>query len=137
MRSLYLLPAVLLCCSCQKSKEETPPFATAEMEAVVMDLELAAGYVLTPGMPNPDSSLESFREIIFKKHGLTEDQYESYLKWYYEHPAALDSVYTHVNRKLEALEIPETKVRNTEPKIQDQGSKTQDPKSRIQSPKSN
>ena len=101
MRRLCQVLVACLLLSCNKYQDEHPPYAPAQMEAVVMDVELADAYTLSLGMQTHDSAIKAFREIIFKKHGLSEQTYQEYLNWYYQHPAALDSVYTHVKVKLE------------------------------------
>lgn len=103
MRRICQVFALCLLVSCKKYQTDEPPLPPSEMEAVVTDLELADAYALSAGIPAHDSARKAFREIVFKKHELTDEAYQDYLNWYYQHPAALDSVYTHVKVKLENL----------------------------------
>lgn len=102
MRRTALVLSLTLFFSCKKEKE-TPPVAPAKMEAIVLDLELANAYAVSPGQQSPDSLSKAYRALIFRKHGMSEKEYEAHLDWYFQHPAELDSVYTHVRNKLEEM----------------------------------
>lgn len=86
------------------SDGESPPVPPSKMELIVTDLELSEAYSLAPGRHAPDSFAKVYRVAVLRKHGLSDTAYQEALDWYYQHPALLDSVYTHVKERLEGMD---------------------------------
>ena len=77
--SLALLPLLLLSC------DKTPGgvMSVNAMADLIVDLQLAESYIEThSGEFESDSSRQVIRQSIFKKHGITQQDYDSSLVWY-------------------------------------------------------
>jgi len=103
MRRLRFLCFMVLLAACTNKKEQ-PPVPPEKVEQIVLDLELAAAYSLLAPPGNTDTAAAQYRTLVFRHHQTTEADFNEVMKWYVNHPAVLDSVYTHVKSKLEELE---------------------------------
>ena len=77
--SLALLIALLLSC------DKTPGgvMSVNEMADLIVDLQLAEAYIDTHNADfESDSSRQVIKQSIFKKHGITQQEYDSSLVWY-------------------------------------------------------
>jgi hypothetical protein len=79
-----------------------------KMEDLMVDIHLAETYVQYMRNDsikiNIEDSLKKQMAIILGKHKTTQAEFKQSMAWYNEHPALLDSVYTHVLTKLSILQ---------------------------------
>ncbi len=77
-----------------------------KMQDILKDIHLAEGYLSINPSPG-DSNLrkaKGFYELIYKKHGVTETDFQKSMDYYCEHPVLLDSVYSKLIINLSEME---------------------------------
>lgn len=97
-RKLIVAGVLMLVVSCKTDVGNHLP--AKKMQAVLTDLHLAESYSMVlknnslsqPTTKNLDS-LAVYYASIFKHHDITNEQFNSSLEWYKDHPQDLDSIY--------------------------------------------
>ena len=92
---------VLMACSLTSCKVKRPDTVLPDdkMEAVLYD------YHIAKAMGEQVPYNESYKRIlyvesVYKKHGITEAQFDTYMVWFARHPEALRDIYEKVNQRL-------------------------------------
>ncbi len=87
------------------------------MVELLTDLTIVDGYMST--LLYTDSTRienKNYYATVYKKHSTTKAEFERSLKHYSAQPALLDTIYSQVNRKLDAKEARLTKIRELKEK---------------------
>lgn len=109
----------VLAASCTQRSADVLPIE--KIEAIVLDAQLAEAYVTVPGsgiLPNQKAdSIHAFYGAICSKNGVSTTQFSESLAWYGKQPATLDTIYTHVVRRLEVLQDSLSKIPQALPAI--------------------
>ena len=102
-----------------KSKDEYH-IAPAIMENILFDVSLAESYagmtqneVYGGGIKNMDS-LARYYATILAKYSITKEQYITSIRWYENHPALLDTIYTHLTDRSTLLQSQLYKERDAQ-----------------------
>jgi hypothetical protein len=102
-RVLVLTCSLALLFSCKQKSAYSGDHLTREMmQKVILDINLAEAYSINAkdslhraGTKNVDS-LSAFYKRIFDHYQITEQEFNTSLEWYKNHPEELDSVYAHI-----------------------------------------
>ena len=97
MRSSFLvictLFLALLCCSCEQRPEGV--LSKGDMEDVLYDYHLAQA--MADWAPDREgTSNQPYLEAVFRKHGITEAEFDSSLVWYNAHASDLKDIYDNL-----------------------------------------
>lgn len=96
---ILLLVAVCLA-SCQVKRPDTV-LSDAKMEAILYDYHIAKA--LGDELPYNESYKKVlYVESVFKKHGVTQAEFDSSMVWFSRHPEILAKIYSPVNERLKA-----------------------------------
>lgn len=103
---MAILP-VLFFAACNTPQQNVIP--AKKLESIVLDMQLADALAsnVYPGTGGPGSKEDSARAYyaaIYKKHGITAEDFRQSIISYGKDPAALDTIYAHVLARLTALE---------------------------------
>lgn len=91
-----LIPFCLLFACEQNSEEEIPHLSQQKMVDVMLEMNILESH-LTLQMLQPEIYKETMLRSsvpIFKKHGITAEQYEQSMKYYTSHQKELEEIYT-------------------------------------------
>lgn len=84
-----------------KVERPSTVFSDEKMEAVLYDYHIAKA--LGDGLPSSeDYKRVLYVQSVFKKHGITEAQFDSSMVWLTRHPETLKGIYTKIGERLEA-----------------------------------
>jgi hypothetical protein len=72
-----------------------------QMEDILYDYHLAAAMQNTQGSGD-NVKKEAMRRFLFRKHGVTEAEFDSSMVWYTRHPEALAKIYTNLQDRFKA-----------------------------------
>ena len=96
--SVILLAFSLTACQVKRPETVIPD---AKMENVLYDFHIAKA--MGEEVPYSDSYKRVlYIESVYKKHGITQADFDSSMVWYARHPDALTKVYEKVNQRLKA-----------------------------------
>lgn len=79
---------------------DKPNISSGKMEELLYDYTLADG-ICQEQHPGDSAFLKAYREAIFKKHDVTEAEFDSSLKWYMRHPDEMYDIYDAISKKIE------------------------------------
>ena len=109
-RSGFMLLVFVLLAACKTVTTDTGVLSPAKLEPVILDLQLAEAYANTVNMQAPANAVNAqndsflvYRKAILSKHHISDEDYTNSMKWYAQHPEQLDTMYAHVNTKLNQL----------------------------------
>lgn len=89
----------VLCLTSCKVKRPDTVLSDAKMEAVLYDYHIAKA--MGEQLPyNESYKRVLYVESVYKKHGITEAQFDSSMVWFSRYPEALRDVYEKVNKRL-------------------------------------
>lgn len=100
--ALFLLMGTLFACKPQVPREYLQP---GEMEDILFDYHLAQGMAQQKGGEGGVSGSMyqlAFREAVFKKHGITEAEFDSSMVYYQRHTERLKGIYENLAKRLSA-----------------------------------
>lgn len=100
--ALFLLVCTLLSCKPQVPQEYIQP---RDMEDILFDYHLAQGMAQQKGGEGGVNSAMyqlAFREAVFKKHGVTEAEFDSSMVYYQRHTERLKGIYDNLAKRLSA-----------------------------------
>ena len=92
--------AVWLCAlaACRVERPETV-FSNDRMETILYDFHLAKA--MGEELSYDERYKQTlYREAVFRKHGITEAEFDSSMVWYARHPEVLAGIYEHIREKL-------------------------------------
>ena len=105
MRNGLWLVLTAVACSCilgcsrgMSSSEEV--LGSAAMEAVLYDYQRLLGLAEQQSFDNP--TRQACKQYIFKKHHITEAQFDSSMVWYTRNTIKLSEIYTRLRKRFEA-----------------------------------
>ena len=78
-----------------------------QMSDIIGDLHIADALAAQKGIGNKDSISQfkvTYRDWVFRKYGVTDEQFQTSFDFYAANPVLLDSVYADVVTKLSAKE---------------------------------
>jgi len=104
----------LIAAACAREKRPSDVFDQKRMVEIMVDVHLAEGAEKTD-LLTTDSvriSEKALCKHIFKKHGITEEEYNRSFTWYSEHLEEFDEVYVKVIEKLNQMEAARQQLRN-------------------------
>ena len=104
---LYILPLFLVLIACNS----TPGYVIGEddMVSLLVDVHKGEAYVeMNSGSFYSDSLKKTFRQTIFMRHNVTQEQFDTSLMWYGHHIDQYKKVY---DRVIERLEDEEKEIR--------------------------
>ena len=97
--SLAMLAVLLLSCD----KAPGGVMSVNDMADLIVDLQLAEAYIDTHSAEFvTDSSKQVIKQSVFKKHGITQQDYDSSLVWYAHNMDSYGRAYDKAVRKLQA-----------------------------------
>ena len=97
----YSIALSVLCLSACQVKRPDTVLPDATMENVLYDYHIAKA--MGEDIPYNDSYKKVlYVESVFKKHGITQAQFDSSMVWFARNPDALTKVYEKVNQRLKA-----------------------------------
>ena len=85
---------------------DKPNISSGKMEELLYDYTLADG-ICQEQHPGDSAFLKAYREAIFKKHDVTEAEFDSSLKWYMRHPDEMYDIYDAISKKIEEIAAQE------------------------------
>jgi hypothetical protein len=98
-RRILFCFVLLLLSACKK---DAPPMTPSRMAPILADLHVADAYSslvrdsLHPNAEKNYDSLAGWTAQIFKKHGVSLQEFNKSMDWYRDHPVELDSLYAAV-----------------------------------------
>lgn len=101
----FILPIVLLLLPWLLSCDRTPRgvMSMNEMADLIVDLQLADAYIDSHSDSfGSDSSMQVLKQSIFKKHGITQADYDSSMVWYAHNMEEYNKAYDKAVNKLKA-----------------------------------
>lgn len=104
-----LLLMVFLVLSCKDAPSGL--LSKQELEDVLYDYHLTQGILEQLNDEERVENTQRYVDAVFTKHGITAEQFDSSMVWYYREGKQLPEIYTAVHKRLEALEA-ELKLRN-------------------------
>ncbi|KXB85120.1 hypothetical protein HMPREF3034_00301 [Prevotella sp. DNF00663] len=69
-----------------------------EMEDILYDYHLAEGISASPG--GDSKAFVTYREAVFKKHGITSAEFDSSMVYYLRHTESLEKIYESLSKRL-------------------------------------
>lgn len=103
---LIWMPLLFACVNKRK-----PPIEPHKMEQVLMDLHMAESFStlfrndsIQRAKERNTDSLAVFYRSVFKRHGLTLEEFDRGMSWYKEHPEELDSIYARLVPQITAMD---------------------------------
>ena len=109
--SLLLISSLLLGFSaCSKKGDANSILSASDMEDVLFDYHLAQSLVNQSG-DSADFRIRVYAQSVFKKHEITEEQFNNSLRYYNRHTDELHDIYKNIEKRLNFLagDISETK----------------------------
>jgi hypothetical protein len=105
--SLFLLLAFS---ACSNKGDANAILSTDDMEDVLFDYHLAQSLVNQSG-DSADFRIRVYAQSVFKKHEITEEQFNNSLRYYNRHTDELHDIYKNIEKRLNFLagDISETK----------------------------
>jgi hypothetical protein len=92
---LFLFSIQFIACSNDKSKM---PIEESKMLNILTDMHLMEAYLDVEPISIKDSMARIYSAQIFKKHGITQPDFDSSLTYLYLHPIKYDSLYAQIER---------------------------------------
>ena len=99
-RHYLVLPMALLLLVACKPKVPSQVIQPGEMEDVLYDYYLAQGMSLPTDQESGDYNEEYNRQLVLKKYGYTQADFDSSMVWYYNHLEDLYKIYERVQHRL-------------------------------------
>lgn len=99
VRVLLLLCPILLMMACKPSKPKGV-LSESRMAAVLVDFHLAQG--MAEGQDRTEELRYAYTQAVFRKHRITEAEFDSSMIYYCEHAEDLNRIYDVVTRRIEA-----------------------------------
>lgn len=112
MRKIVFLPLLLmmlLAVSCNDAPSGV--LSKQEMEDVLFDYHLTQGMIEQLNSEQSVDNPQRYLDAVFAKHGITAEQFDSSMVWYYRDGRLLPEIYANVHKRLEELDA-ELKLRN-------------------------
>lgn len=95
---IFLMGICLVAC---KVKRPGHVFTDAQMEDILYDYHIAKA--MGENLPHSENFKRTlYAEAVFRKHNITEAEFDSSMVWYTRNPEILAKVYEHVNKRLKA-----------------------------------
>ena len=94
-----LVSGCLLLCGCGKHIPDDI-IQPKEMERVLYDYHMASSITLNKGTVEK----EAYRQYVFKKHQITEAEFDSSMVWYTRNSKMLADIYTNLSKKFQSEE---------------------------------
>jgi hypothetical protein len=101
LRYLLTMTVVLFlltfCASCSEGDKETQPVLTKpEMVAALTEIYISEQKVNRLGIPrdSAEREFERFKQVIFKKIGISDSIFERSFDYYMDRPAEMEEIYT-------------------------------------------
>ena len=94
------MPLTLLLLAACKPKVPSHVIQPGKMEDVLYDYYLAQGMSYTPTEEGMEYSREYNRRLALKKHGYTQEDFDSSMVWYFNHLEELFKIYESVQHRL-------------------------------------
>lgn len=98
---LLLLGSVLLAVGCKPSKP-SGVLSESKMAAVLVDFHLAQGMAGGTERGSSEELRYAYTQAVFRKHRITEAEFDSSMIYYCEHAEDLSRIYAVVGRRIEA-----------------------------------
>lgn len=119
---LFVLLLVLLAAGCQvKRPREVIP--EGRMEEILYDYHVAKA--IGDNLPyNENYKRYMYTEFVFKKHGITEAQFDSSLVWYTRNTKLLQTIYESINKKFKEEQKDINRlvaIRDNKPEVSEAG----------------
>lgn len=106
MRKLSILLVISVVftsfCACSKKSEPNAILSAEEMEDVLFDYHLAQSLVNQSG-DSADFRIRVYAESVFKKHEVTEEQFNTSLRYYHRHTTELHDIYKNIEKRMNFL----------------------------------
>jgi hypothetical protein len=105
---------VLFIVACSKPEVKIPNNVIPKdsMVFIMMDVHIAEAGVKTLAADSTMVNLKNYYQYIYKKHHITEEQFQYSLRFYTYHPAVLQEIYT---KMAEEMSKKETEVYKMQP----------------------
>lgn len=104
-----LLLTIFLVLSCKDAPGGL--LSRQEMEDVLFDYHLTQGILEQLTDEEKMENTQRYVDAVFAKHGVTEEQFDSSMVWYFREGKQLSDIYKNVHSRLEAMD-KELKLRN-------------------------
>ena len=108
--SLLTLFSLLTFTACSNKGDANAILSADDMEDVLFDYHLAQSLVNQSG-DSADFRIRVYAEAVFKKHEITEEQFNNSLRYYHRHTTELHDIYKNIEERMNFLvgDITETK----------------------------
>ncbi len=94
--------------SCGKSKAPEPPqdvLGAEQMTAVLVEMHLVEGARSGTDILGDSLKFEDYQASVFKRNGLTAEDWGRSFAWYSRHPELLEPLYDAVIERLSTMEV--------------------------------
>lgn len=105
----------MLCVSCGNHKHPDGILSEPQMVSILSDLHTVDGYMAT--LSYSDSTRingQNLYETIYKKHNISRASYDKSLQYYSTRPEVIDSLYSLVEKRLDARAAALLKIEQRE-----------------------
>lgn len=109
---LWVIGFLILVASCSESAIKIPDdiIAKDSMVFIMMDIHIAEAGIKT--LPNDSINLnnKTYYEFIYKKHSITEEQFQKSLRFYTYNPELLQEIYVKMTEEMSKKEASLNKL---------------------------
>ena len=108
--TLLTLFSLLTFTACSNKGDANAVLSADDMEDVLFDYHLAQSLVNQSG-DSADFRIRVYAEAVFKKHDITEEQFNNSLRYYHRHTTELHDIYKNIEKRMNFLvgDFAETK----------------------------
>ena len=97
-----IISMVIFFCACSSKSESNEILSAEEMEDVLFDYHIAQSLVNQSG-DSADFRIRVYAESVFKKHEVTEEQFNNSLRYYHRHTTELHDIYKNIEKRMNFL----------------------------------
>lgn len=104
------LTAIFMVAACTDAPRGV--LSSQEMEDVLFDYHLTQGVIEQLTEEEKGENAQRYVDAVFAKHGVTEQQFDSSMVWYFRDGRQLKDIYANVHKRFEAID-KELKLKNS------------------------
>ena len=94
-----IISVVIFFYACSSKSENNEILSAEEMEDVLFDYHLAQSLVNQSG-DSADFRIRVYAQSVFKKHEVTEEQFNNSLRYYHRHTTELHDIYKNIEKRM-------------------------------------
>ena len=124
MKTVFYILLIILFCSCNcnsnSKSNNSPKLNSSEITDILTELHLTEAYVsqLKLNTSNTLDSLSYYKQLVFKKHQITEKSFDQSMEYYTHHPIKLQEIYKKVKKQIQVLDLQLPHIKDTAQPIQ-------------------